>query len=70
MQNDYLFSAHIYHCHYQTFLDLNLVQYLNMMTLHMVLFVEKFKLIDEKELSILSDLIKELKRYKGNFQFT
>ena len=37
-----------------------------MMTLHMVLFVEKFNLIEEKELLILSDLISELKRYKSS----
>ena len=36
-----------------------------MMTLHMVLFVEKFNLIEEKELLILSDLISELKRFKS-----
>ena len=35
------------------------------MTLHMVLFVEKFNLIEEKELLILSDLISELKRFKS-----
>ena len=37
-----------------------------MMTLHMVLFVEKFNLIEEKELLILSDLISELKRFKSS----
>ena len=59
-------SAHIYHSHYEAFNDLGLVRYLNMMTLHMVLFVEKFNLIEEKELLILSDLISELKRFKSS----
>jgi len=58
--------SHIYHSHYEAFNDLGLVRYLNMMTLHMVLFVEKFNLIEEKELLILSDLISELKRFKSS----
>ena len=33
------------------------------MTLHMVLFVEKFNIMDEKELSPLEDLILPLKKY-------
>ena len=32
----------------------------------MVLFVEKFNLVEEKELLILSDLISELKRFKSS----
>lgn len=36
-----------------------------MMTLHMVLFVEQFGLIEEKELTVLADLIQALKRFKG-----
>ena len=61
------FSAHIYHSHYQTYRDLDLAQYLNMMTLHMVLFVEQFSLVEEKELTVLNDLIGALKQFKGNF---
>ena len=62
---NYICSAHIYHSHYQTYRDLELAQYLNMMTLHMVLFVEQFGLIEEKELTVLADLIQALKRFKG-----
>ena len=36
-----------------------------MMTLHMVLFVEQFNLIEEKELHVLNDLIAALKQFKG-----
>jgi len=56
--------SHIYHSHYQTYRDLELAQYLNMMTLHMVLFVEQFNLVEEKELTVLNDLIGALKEFK------
>ena len=36
-----------------------------MMTLHMVLFVEQFNLVEEKELTVLNDLIGALKEFKG-----
>lgn len=39
-----------------------------MMTLHMVLFVEQFGLIEEKELLVLNDLIGALKQFKGFFK--
>ena len=38
-----------------------------MMTLHMVLFVEQFNLVEEKELTVLNDLIGALKEFKGKF---
>jgi len=37
-----------------------------MMTLHMVLFVEQFNLIEEKELHVLNDLIAALKQFKDS----
>jgi hypothetical protein len=55
--------AHIYHSHYQVYSDVGLAAHLNMMTLHMVLFVEKFNLMDEKELIPLEDLIIPLKKF-------
>ena len=58
-----LFLAHIYHSHYQVYYDVGLASHLNMMTLHMVLFVEKFNLMDEKELTPLDDLIIPLKKF-------
>lgn len=55
--------AHIYHSHFKEIVLLNLHPHLNCIFAHLVLFNERFKLIDEKELEVLHDLAIALKLY-------
>lgn len=55
--------AHIYHSHFKEIVLLNLHPHLNCIFAHLVLFNERFKLIEEKELEVLHDLAIALKLY-------
>lgn len=55
--------AHIYHSHFKEIVLLNLHPHLNCIFAHMVLFNERFKLIDDKEVEVLLDLAVALKVY-------
>lgn len=58
--------AHIYHSHFKEIVLLNLHPHLNCIFAHIVLFNERFKLIEEKELEVLHDLAVALKLYPPN----
>ncbi|KAI1285583.1 MOB kinase activator-like 2 [Halotydeus destructor] len=53
--------AHIYHTHFKEIVLLNLHSHLNCIFAHLVLFNDRFKLVDEKEVEILEDLAVALK---------
>lgn len=48
--------AHIYHSHFKEIVLLNLHPHLNCIFAHLILFNERFKLIEEKEVEVLHDL--------------
>ena len=48
--------AHIYHSHFKEIVLLSLHSHLNCIFAHFVLFNDKFKLIDDKEIEVLHDL--------------
>ncbi|KAJ1334840.1 MOB kinase activator 1B [Batrachochytrium salamandrivorans] len=52
--------AHIYHSHFQKFVDLRADAHLNTSFKHFIYFVNEFSLIDKKELAPLEDLIKTM----------
>lgn len=58
--------AHMYHSHFKEIVLLNLHPHLNCIFAHLVLFNERFKLIEEKELEVLHDLAIALKLYPPN----
>lgn len=58
--------AHIYHSHFKEIVLLNLHPHLNCIFAHLVLYNERFKLIEEKELEVLHDLAVALKLYPPN----
>lgn len=53
--------AHLYHTHFREVVLLNLHAHLNCLFAHMVLFDERFSLIDPSETVVLSDLVTALK---------
>jgi hypothetical protein len=55
--------AHIYHSHFKEIVLLNLHSHLNCIFAHLVLFNDKFKLIEEKEVEVLHDLAIALKLF-------
>ncbi|KAF7491868.1 hypothetical protein SSS_10246 [Sarcoptes scabiei] len=55
--------AHIYHSHFKEIVLLNLHPHLNCIFAHLVLFNDRFKLIDEKEVEVLNDLAIALQVY-------
>ncbi|OTF75928.1 MOB1-like protein [Euroglyphus maynei] len=55
--------AHIYHSHFKEIVLLNLHPHLNCIFAHLILFNERFKLIEEKELEVLQDLAVALRVY-------
>lgn len=55
--------AHIYHSHFKEIVLLNLHSHLNCIFAHLVLFNDKFKLIEEKETEVLHDLAIALKLF-------
>lgn len=54
--------AHIYHSHYDKVVIMNEDPHLNTLFAHFVSFALEFKLLDEKELTPMRDLIDELTR--------
>ena len=56
--------AHIYHSHFQQILALGLEYHLNTCFKHFIYFIDEFKLVEEKELSPLSELIQQFKLRK------
>lgn len=58
--------AHIYHSHFKEIVLLNLHPHLNCIFAHLVLFNDRFKLIDQKEVEVLHDLAIALKLYPPN----
>lgn len=62
----YHVMAHIYHSHFKEIVLLNLHPHLNCIFAHLVLFNERFKLIEEKELEVLNDLAIALKLHPPN----
>ncbi|XP_075676133.1 uncharacterized protein LOC113792802 isoform X2 [Dermatophagoides pteronyssinus] len=55
--------AHIYHSHFKEIVLLNLHPHLNCIFAHLILFNERFKLIEEKEVEVLHDLAVALRVY-------
>lgn len=53
--------AHIYHNHFKEIVLLNLHSHLNCIFAHLVLFNDRFKLVEEKEVEVLEDLAVALK---------
>lgn len=53
--------AHMYHSHFKEIVLLNLHAHLNSVFVHLILFNERFHLIDEKETEILQDLAAALR---------
>jgi MOB kinase activator 1 len=56
--------AHIYHHHFMHISALEAEPHLNTSFKHFIYFVDEFKLIEEKELSPLAELIAEFKKRK------
>lgn len=55
--------AHIYHSHFKEIVLLNLHSHLNCIFAHLVLFNDKFKIVEEKEVEVLHDLAVALKLF-------
>lgn len=53
--------AHMYHTHFKEIVLLNLHAHLNCVFTHYVVFNERFKLVDERETEVLTDLASALK---------
>lgn len=53
--------AHLYHTHFREVVLLNLHAHLNCLFAHLILFDERFSLIDPSETVVLSDLVQALK---------
>jgi len=53
--------AHIYHTHFKEIVLLNLHSHLNCIFAHLVLFNDRFKLVEDKEVEVLEDLAVALK---------
>ena len=49
--------AHMYHMHFQRFIELQAEAHLNTSFKHFIFFVQEFNLIDKKELAPLEELI-------------
>ncbi len=58
--------AHIYHSHFQHIMSLGLEYHLNTCFKHFIYFVDEFRLVDEKELAPLAELIQQFKLRKEN----
>lgn len=56
--------AHIYHSHFQHIMSLGLEYHLNTCFKHFIYFIDEFKLVDEKELAPLAELIQQFKLRK------
>lgn len=56
--------AHIYHSHFQHIMVLGLEYHLNTCFKHFIYFIDEFKLVDEKELAPLAELIQQFKLRK------
>ena len=57
--------AHIYHSHFHHLMSLELEYHFNTSFKHFIFFVDKFQLIEEKELAPLYELIKQFKARKS-----
>ncbi|RWS01933.1 MOB1-like protein, partial [Dinothrombium tinctorium] len=55
--------AHIYHSHFKEIVLLNLHSHLNCIFAHLMMFNDRFKLVDEKEVEVLQDLAIALKLF-------
>lgn len=53
--------AHLYHMHFREVVLLNLHAHLNCLFAHLILFDERFSLIDPSETIVLADLVQALK---------
>jgi len=58
--------AHIYHSHFQHIMSLGTEYHLNTCFKHFIYFIDEFKLVDEKELAPLAELIQEFKERREN----
>jgi len=53
--------AHMYHSHFSHILNLGLEYHLNTCFKHFTYFVDEFKLVEDKELAPLAELIQQFK---------
>lgn len=60
--------AHIYHSHFQHIMSLSLEYHLNTCFKHFIYFIDEFRLVDEKELAPLAELIQQFKLRKDTSQ--
>ncbi|EGR30523.1 mps one binder kinase activator-like 1b, putative [Ichthyophthirius multifiliis] len=60
--------AHMYHSHFQHIMNLGLEYHLNTCFKHFIYFIDEFKLVDDKELAPLAELIQQFKARKENPQ--
>ncbi|KAF4526163.1 hypothetical protein B566_EDAN008199 [Ephemera danica] len=60
--------AHMYHSHFKEIVLLNLHAHLNSVFAHLILFNERFRLIEDKETEILQDLVTALRVHAGSEQ--
>ncbi|CAD8067097.1 unnamed protein product [Paramecium primaurelia] len=58
--------AHIYHSHFQHIMALELEYHLNTCFKHFIYFIDEFKLVEDKELAPLAELIQQFKARKEN----
>ncbi|CAG0898019.1 unnamed protein product [Cyprideis torosa] len=56
----YSVLAHLYHEHFKEILLLGLHQHLNSVFIHLILFNQEFKLVEDKEIEVLDDLVEAL----------
>ena len=57
--------AHIYHSHFSHVMFLEAEPHLNTSFKHFIYFIDEFKLVSEKELAPLAELIQEFKQRKS-----
>jgi len=53
--------AHIYHTHFQHIMSLGMEYHLNTCFKHFIFFIDRFKLVDQKELAPLAELIQQFR---------
>jgi MOB kinase activator 1 len=53
--------AHIYHTHFQHIMSLGMEYHLNTCFKHFIFFIDRFRLVDAKELAPLAELIQQFK---------
>lgn len=60
--------AHIYHSHFSNIMRLGAEAHLNTCFKHFIYFIDEFKLVEDKELAPLAELIQQFKERRESSQ--